>query len=99
MPQFPRERWRELSPYLDQALDIEPAARAAWIAALRDTDPVLARDLVALLSEHEAADQAGFLDGMALDAALCAPQQTLGIYENGAMRQLTDWIDVAAFAG
>jgi branched-chain amino acid transport system substrate-binding protein len=30
--------------------------------------------------------------------ALCAPQQTLGILRNGAIAQLTDWIDVGKFA-
>ena len=30
--------------------------------------------------------------------AMCAPQQTLGVLRNGAITQLTDWIDVGKFA-
>ena len=78
MPQFPPERWRELSPYLDQALDIETDARGAWVSALRNENPALARDLVALLDEHDAANQAGFLDGLALAPDLCAPPSLAG---------------------
>ena len=31
--------------------------------------------------------------------ALCAPQQTLGVLENGSIKQLTDWIDVGKLVG
>lgn len=31
--------------------------------------------------------------------AMCAPQQTLGVLKNGAIAQLTDWLDVSAYAG
>jgi branched-chain amino acid transport system substrate-binding protein len=31
--------------------------------------------------------------------AMCAPQQTLGKLDHGAISQLTDWIDVGKFAG
>jgi branched-chain amino acid transport system substrate-binding protein len=39
-------------------------------------------------------------DGKQLDGypALCAPQQTLGRLEDGAIVGVTDWIDVGAFA-
>ncbi len=39
-------------------------------------------------------------DGKQLDGypALCSPQQTLGQLKNGAITQLTDWIDVGKFA-
>ena len=29
---------------------------------------------------------------------MCAPQQTLGVLRKGAIKQLTDWIDVGKFA-
>jgi branched-chain amino acid transport system substrate-binding protein len=39
-------------------------------------------------------------DGKQLDGypAMCAPQQSLGVLKNGAITQLTDWLDVQAFA-
>jgi hypothetical protein len=29
------ERWRVLSPYLDEALDVDVEQRAAWLAVIR----------------------------------------------------------------
>ena len=78
MPQFPHDRWRVLSPYLDQALDVPPDARGAWLASLRAVDGPLARDLGAMLEEHAAVDESGFLDGMALDAQLREPRLSPG---------------------
>jgi serine/threonine protein kinase len=78
MPQFPPERWRALSPYLDRALDEAPEARAGWLAELGAVDAPLARDLVALLDEHDAADEAGFLDGMALQPDVWDPPSLAG---------------------
>ena len=39
-------------------------------------------------------------DGKQLDGypAICSPQQTLGQLKNGAITQLTGWIDVGKFA-
>ena len=56
------DRWRALSPYLDEALDLERDARAAWLASLAARDPTLAADLRLLLDDHEAANDAGFLE-------------------------------------
>ncbi len=38
MPAPAPERWQQLSPYLDQALTLSLADRAAWLAELRDVD-------------------------------------------------------------
>src|SRR5688500_17253422 len=46
--------WREISPHLDQLLDIPPAERSAWLATLRHRDPRLADRLESLLQEHAA---------------------------------------------
>ena len=78
MPQFPPERWRALSPYLDEVLDVPAEARAGWLSSLRAVDAALAHDLVALLDEHEAADEAGFLDGMVLPPDIWAPPSLVG---------------------
>jgi serine/threonine protein kinase/Tfp pilus assembly protein PilF len=50
-----------LSPYLDEALDVPPGDRASWLASISARDATLASELHALLSEHEAADERGFL--------------------------------------
>jgi tetratricopeptide (TPR) repeat protein len=56
------DRWRSITPYLDRALDLVPAERAAWVASLRVSDPALATDLRALLNDHDALDD-DFLAG------------------------------------
>src|SRR5262249_5218484 len=61
MPAFGPEQWRALSPYLDQALEIPPHERGAWLETLRSQNPSLANDLQALLKEHEAPGDEEFL--------------------------------------
>jgi serine/threonine protein kinase/tetratricopeptide (TPR) repeat protein len=65
MAGFTTERWRVLSPYLDQALDLEVEEREPWLASLRLDNPSLATDLEELLGEREALDESGFLEGTA----------------------------------
>ena len=52
MPPVNPARWRELSPHLDEALDVPADARASWLAALSARDPALAADLQTLLEDH-----------------------------------------------
>src|SRR5215813_5583590 len=61
MPAFAPEQWRALSPYLDKALEIPTEERAAWLDLLREENPSLATDLQALLKEHDALGDEGFL--------------------------------------
>jgi serine/threonine protein kinase len=72
------ERWRALSPYLDQALDLDPAERESWLASMRARDGSLAAELEALLGHHESARHAGFLEGAApgpsVDGSLAGQQ-------------------------
>ncbi len=56
-----RERWRELEPLLDRALELTATERADWLAQLRAESPELAAQLTLLLSDEARADQAGFL--------------------------------------
>ena len=58
------ERWQQLMPLLDEALDLAPEARAAF---LTDTDPALRADLERLLAADEEAGD--FLDDSASDWA------------------------------
>ncbi|HEX4621481.1 MAG TPA: serine/threonine-protein kinase, partial [Myxococcaceae bacterium] len=62
MPRFDTDRWQLLSPYLDQALEIPTAERAAWLDTLRRKEPELVEELQTLLAEHGALDAAGFLE-------------------------------------
>lgn len=63
MPPFSTERWRKLSPLLDQALDITREERAPWLALIGASDAALAADLQILLSEHDAIRETHFLEG------------------------------------
>jgi len=60
------ERWRALSPYLDEALDLTAAERAPWLAKVGGEHPELAADLESLLAEHDAIDHERFLEGGAV---------------------------------
>ena len=65
MAGFTTERWRVLSPYLDQALDLDMHEREPWLTRLRLEDAALATELEELLDEWETLNQSGFLDGTA----------------------------------
>jgi serine/threonine protein kinase/tetratricopeptide (TPR) repeat protein len=57
------DRWRTLSPYLDEALNIEDAeARAAWLKALHQRHPAIAVDVRLLLDDLRAVNSEGFLE-------------------------------------
>ncbi|MEO8184101.1 MAG: hypothetical protein ABI895_35220 [Deltaproteobacteria bacterium] len=57
-----RDRWRVLSRYLDQALDLEHSQRTSWLESLGNEDASLALDLAALLAEHERLNARGYLE-------------------------------------
>ena len=63
------ERWKRLSPLLDGLLDLEPAARAARLDALRAEDAPLAGELAALIGDAERAEHARFLAGSVAPAS------------------------------
>jgi serine/threonine protein kinase len=56
------EQWKEISPYLDQALDLEESERGRWLREVSVLKPQLADDLRALLATHGAIDAARFLE-------------------------------------
>ena len=59
------DRWRELSPLLDKAIELEGDERAAWLDSLHSENPDLAADLELLLDEHDALTEERFLDQVA----------------------------------
>jgi eukaryotic-like serine/threonine-protein kinase len=56
------ELWQKLSPYLDQLLLLDEAAREPWLTELDKQDPALAKQLKTLLEEHRALAQENFLE-------------------------------------
>ena len=78
MPPINPDRWRTLSSYLDEALDIGVERRAAWLAGICAQDAVLGAELKVLLADHDVAHHAGFLDGAVLDTHTLAAQSLSG---------------------
>ena len=82
MPTLSRERWQQISPYLDEVLELREEDRPAWMESFRAEKPELAELLQELLKEHSAAEQKHFLEGTLLPAASQASMagQTIGPY-------------------
>ena len=78
------ERWRELSPLLDELLDLDAPARQARLKALRADSADLADDLAALLAHDNEARSGGFMAGAAagpgVEAEASLAGQRLGAY-------------------
>jgi serine/threonine protein kinase len=68
-----------LHALLDQALDLPPAEREAWLSRLREEQPAHAAELEALLAAEAGLDAKGFLSGTAL-AVPGLSGQRLGAY-------------------
>jgi serine/threonine protein kinase/tetratricopeptide (TPR) repeat protein len=84
MPHITPDRWRALSPYLDEALEIATVDRAAWLASIRARDPAMAAELQKMLAEHDLVHESHFLERAVLDPRLTLTQslagQVLGSY-------------------
>jgi serine/threonine-protein kinase len=63
MTRLDKERWREVSPFLDRALELTADERTVWLASLHVEDPAMAADVSALLERGGALSREGFLDG------------------------------------
>jgi len=75
------DRWRMVSPYLDEAMQLSgDEERAAWLARVRTRDATLADDLETLLDERGHASREGFLEGAAPAPSAPSPLggQTVG---------------------
>jgi serine/threonine protein kinase/tetratricopeptide (TPR) repeat protein len=72
------ERWREASPYLDQALSVPESERAAWLEWFRTERPDLVDLVQELLEEHQALNQAQFLERPPVQSAMVG--QNIGAY-------------------
>ena len=78
-----RDRWRELQPLLDRALELPDEERAAWLGDLRARSPELAAELAALLAADAVADRRSFL----VDARHAAAPDAFAGIELGAYLQ------------
>ncbi|HKV50761.1 MAG TPA: serine/threonine-protein kinase [Gemmatimonadaceae bacterium] len=61
MAAMDRERWKELEPLLDHALDLPDAERERWLSELSTSSPEIVFELMSLLSGDVEADRRGFL--------------------------------------
>jgi serine/threonine protein kinase/Tfp pilus assembly protein PilF len=78
MPPISPDRWRILSAYLDEGLELAPDRRAGWLASIGARDATLAADLRAMLAEHEVVHRQRFLDGAVLDPQAVTRQSLVG---------------------
>ena len=74
------ERWREVSPYLDRALELTTDELTAWLSSLRAEQPAVAADLEMLLGERDALIREGFLEDRARGPGMASPGGTIGPY-------------------
>ena len=76
------DRWREISPYLDQVLSLPEQERAAWIETFRTEKPNLASLLQELLNEHSIVGREHFLEHATIGPAdeHWLPGRTVGAY-------------------
>jgi len=74
--------WREISPYLDEVLDLEIEARAAWLLDLEARKPDIAAQVRSRLLELDELDKQNFLGAAAttLLAAASLEGETFGSY-------------------
>jgi serine/threonine protein kinase/Tfp pilus assembly protein PilF len=84
VPFISPERWRALSPYLDDALEMDTAQRTTWLASIAAHDGTLAADLETILAGQPVVHASQFLERTVLDPRLdgAAPLagQVLGSY-------------------
>jgi serine/threonine protein kinase len=76
------QRWREVSPYLDQVLSLPETERNAWLEFFQNQNPELADLLRDLLQEHRHLAQRGFLEQSPIGDALEGSRrgQQIGVY-------------------
>ena len=90
MPAVNPDRWRTLSPYLDEALEMTNGERAAWLASIHISNSALAADLRALLADHDALHESRFLErAVPLPARAALPYRTAALVRRRARGVVT----------
>jgi serine/threonine-protein kinase len=82
MSRIDAARWREISPYLDEALALPIESRSAWLETVREKNFALAADIERFLAELALIDREEFLesDPGPLFNQPSLSGQTLGVY-------------------
>ena len=80
MPSLTPDQWQEVSPYLDEVLEVDPDKRAAWLLLLHEKDTKLSSMVQALLEDQQQLEQKGFLEGSVLSAGAGLTGQKVGAY-------------------
>jgi serine/threonine protein kinase len=62
MSKLTPDQWQEVSPYLDEALELAPERRAPWLLSLKEKDARLALIVETLLAEQQQVEEEGFLE-------------------------------------
>ncbi len=83
------DRWRIVSPYLDEALEIATEDRAEWLASICARDAALGVELKTLLSQHDSVLESRFLERPVPLAERRALTQSLVGQSLGAYRLLS----------
>src|SRR5262252_3167259 len=78
------DAWEALSPLFDTALDLDPAARAAWLVELERQRPDIAAQLRLMLERDARAEAEGFL-------VSAARQTTAELLASPEARALGPW--------
>ena len=81
-----RAVWGRLSPLLDRALDLDPAARRDLVASIRSDEPSVADALERLLAEHDRVAASDFLETAPFAPA--APMEGRGVGDYTLVRPL-----------
>jgi len=78
MPPISPDRWRVLSPLLDEALDIDPDRLPSWLQSISARDGQLGAELQAMLAERQVVQRARFLEHPVLDSRRARVQSLKG---------------------
>ncbi|HEX8814583.1 MAG TPA: serine/threonine-protein kinase, partial [Terriglobales bacterium] len=74
------DQWQEVSPYLDEVLDLTPEERPAWLFALSQRDANLASIVRTLLDEQAQLKEEGFLEKSPFRIGSGLAGQKIGAY-------------------
>lgn len=80
MAEADSDLWMRVSPYLDRALELDPAELETWLAVLDSAHPQLAAELRNLLELHAANRASGFMERAPLGPDVSLVGQRVGPY-------------------